>query len=246
MNSVINQTRIKQTKHTMTLTLDLHVHTDYSHDGRDPVEKIIESAMEKKINGIAICDHDTMDGCFAAREYATNNNLNLIIIPGIEVSTSNGHLIALGTEEVVKKGLSLEETIKIARQEKETIVIVAPHPFHPFRHSIGNLCEHADIDAIEIFNSRYFIGVANEMARRVASRNNITAVVGSDAHSAEAVGLATVEVEVEAEAKAESESKPEVEAILKRIKEGAVRIKSCKKMPFLLFSSQIIFGKHRI
>jgi hypothetical protein len=228
----------------MTLTLDLHVHTDYSHDGRDPVEKIIESAIRKKIDGIAICDHDTTDGFYAEREYATNNNSNLIVIPGIEVSTSNGHLIVLGTKEVIEKGISLEETIRITRQEMETIVIVAPHPFHPFRHSIRNLCVHADIDAIEIFNSRYFIGIANEMARRVASRNNITAVVGSDAHSADGVGLATVEVEVEA--KAESESKPDVKAILRRIKKGAVRIKSCKKMPFLLFSSQIIFGKHRI
>ena len=64
----------------MTLTFDLHVHTNYSHDGHDSVEKIIESAIAKKLDGIAICDHDTMEGFFAARKYVADNELNLIII----------------------------------------------------------------------------------------------------------------------------------------------------------------------
>ena len=58
---------------TTTLTLDLHVHTNYSHDGTDSVEKTIKSAKAKKLDGIAICDHDTMDGSYAAREYIADN-----------------------------------------------------------------------------------------------------------------------------------------------------------------------------
>ncbi len=232
---------------TLTLTLDLHAHTNYSHDGQDSVEKIIESAIAKKLDGIAICDHDTMEGSYAAREYVADNNRDLIIIPGIEVTTSKGHLIVLGVEEGIEKGLSPEETIRIAREkEKEkkegTVVIIVPHPFHPFRHSIGNLCMHSelDIDAIEIFNSRYFFGVANELARRKTARKNITAVVGSDAHSAECVGLATVQVEVEVETEAEQkpEQKLQVEAILRGIKEGKVGIKSCTRTPFGVYFKQ--------
>jgi len=231
---------------TITLTLDLHVHTNYSHDGCDSVEKIIESAIAKKLDGVAICDHDTMEGFFAARKYVADNNLDLIIIPGIEVTTSKGHLIVLGLEEGIEKGLSLEETIRIARQkekEKEkkgTVVIIAPHPYHPFRHSIGNLCMHSGIDAIEIFNSRYFFGVANKIARRRAARNNIVAVAGSDAHSAECVGLTTVEVETEVGTKQKPELKTQVEAVLKRIKEGKVRIKSCKRTPFWVYFKQLL------
>ncbi|MEA2075250.1 MAG: PHP domain-containing protein [Euryarchaeota archaeon] len=224
---------------TRTLTLDLHVHTNYSHDGHASIEEIIESAIAEKLDGIAICDHDTMDGSSAARKYVADNELDLIIIPGIELSTSEGHLIVLGVEEGIERGLSPEETIRIAKQrekEKEkngTVVIIAPHPFHPFRHSIGKFCMHPYIDAIEIYNSRYFTGVANEMARRTAARNNITAVTGSDAHSAACVGLATVEVEVDVA------QKPEHEAILRRIKEGKVRIKSCKRTPFGVYLSQL-------
>ncbi len=224
---------------TRTLTLDLHVHTNYSHDGRASIEEIIESAIAEKLDGIAICDHDTMDGSSAARRYVANNELDLIIIPSIEVSTSEGHLIVLGVEEGIEKGLSPEETIRIAKQrekEKEkkgTVVIIAPHPFHPFRHSIGNFCTHPDIDAIEIHNSRYFTGVANALARRTAATNNIIVVAGSDAHSADCVGLATVEVEVDVA------QKLEYEAILRELKKGKVRIKSCKRTPFWIYLSQL-------
>ncbi len=231
---------------TLSLTLDLHVHTNYSHDGCDSVDKIVDSAISKKLDGIAICDHDTMNGSYAAQRYVADNELGLIIIPGIEVTTSKGHLIVLGMEEGIAKGLSPGETIRIARQkekEKEnkgTVVIIAPHPYHPFRHSIGDLCMHSelDIDAIEIFNSRYFSGVANEIARRKAARRNITAVAGSDAHSAECVGLATVEVEVEIEQ--QSEQKMLLDATLSGIKEGKVKIKSCEKTPFWVYFKQLL------
>lgn len=218
-----------------TLTLDLHVHTNYSYDGRGSIEEIIESAIAKQLDGIAICDHNTMEGSYAARKYVADNNLDLIILPGIEVTTSNGHLMVLGIEEGIKEGLSAEETIRIARQEekekKSTVVIIAPHPFHPFRHSIGNSCLHSGIDAIEIFNSRYLFGAANKRARIMAARNDITAVAGSDAHSADCIGLATVEVD--------GVQRSEQEAILKRIKEGEVRLKSCKRTPFWLYLSQL-------
>ncbi|MCK4398619.1 MAG: PHP domain-containing protein [Methanophagales archaeon] len=231
---------------TLSLTLDLHVHTNYSHDGCDSVEKIVDSAISKKLDGIAICDHDTLEGSYAAQRYVADNELGLIIIPGIEVTTSKGHLIVLGMEEGIAKGLSLWETIRIARQKekkkenKGTVVIIAPHPFHPFRHSIGNICVHSelDIDAIEIYNSRYFFGVANGIARRKADRKNIIAVVGSDAHSAECVGLATVEVEVEIEQ--QSEQKMLLDATLSGIKEGKVKIKSCEKTPFWTYFKQLL------
>ncbi len=97
-----------------------------------------------------------------------------------------------------------------------------------------------DIDAIETFNSRYFSGVANEIARRKAARKKICLVVGSDAHSAECVGLATVEVEVEIETEVEAEQKTkQVEAILRGLKEGRVRIKSCKRTPFWVYFKQL-------
>ena len=226
---------------TRTLTLDLHVHTNYSHDGRASVEAIMESAIARELDGIAICDHDTMDGLYAAQRYVADNDVDLIIIPGIEISTSKGHLLLLGIKDRdeggLEKGLSPEETIRRARQhekdENAPVVIIAPHPFHPFRHSIGNFCTHPGVDAVEVFNARYFTGIANEMARRTAVRNKSTTVAGSDAHSADCVGLATVAVAVDVDANAAQ--RPEYEAILVAIKEGKVQIKDTKRTPFWLY-----------
>lgn len=223
----------------MYLTLDLHVHTNHSHDGRDSVERIIESAIAKRLDGIAICDHNTLAGSHAARAYVADNHLELIIIPGMEVSTSKGHLLLLGLDEAIEKDLSPEGTIRIARQKEEDqntpVVIIAPHPYHPFRHSIGIYCMQPGIDAIEVYNSRYFSGVANKLAGIKAACNNVTAVAGSDAHSAEYVGLATVEVDVSADAA----QKPGHEAILRSIKEGSVRLKDCNRTPFCTYFWQM-------
>ncbi|RZN38814.1 MAG: PHP domain-containing protein [Methanophagales archaeon ANME-1-THS] len=222
---------------SMRLTLDLHVHTNYSHDGRDPVEEIIQSATAKRLDGIAICDHDTMAGSYAARRHVADHNLDLIIIPGIEVTTAQGHLIVLGLDEEITKGLSLEETIRRAQQEEQekerAIVLIAPHPFHPFRHSMGNFCLQPGINAIEVFNSRYLVGMANSRARRTAARHNRTPVAGSDAHSAAFVGLATVEVPVE------SAHRSGAEVIVQRIKEGKVRITRCERTPLWVYCAQM-------
>ena len=224
---------------TRSLTLDLHVHTNHSHDGRDSVEDVIKSAIAKRLDGIAICDHNTLAGFHAARKYLADHHLDLILIPGIEVRTSKGHLLVLGLEEEFKSDLSPEETIRIARQREEEqktpVVIIAPHPFHPFRHSIGNFCTQPGIDAIEIYNSRYIFGAANKLARMKAAWKKITAVAGSDAHSAEFVGLATVEVEVNAG----NAQKPEEEAILREIKAGRVRLKDCNRTPFSVYFTQL-------
>lgn len=219
------------------LTLDLHVHTNYSHDGRDPIEEIIASARAKRLDGIAICDHDTMGGFHAARRYLTDHTEALIVIPGIEVSTAQGHLLVLGLEEGLPKGLTLAETIrraeKKARAENRSILIIAPHPFHPFRHSMGDLCMQPGIHAIEVFNSRYLLGLANWRASRIAARQNLTPVAGSDAHSADFVGLATVEVEVDRLHRAEAE------AIINGIREGRVRIAQCDRTPVRIYCSQL-------
>ena len=150
---------------TRTFTLDLHVHTNYSSDGHDSVARIIEVARVRGLDGLAICDHNTMAGVRAARDFVAAHELDFLIIPGIEVTTSQGHLLVLGLEEGVERDLTAAETIRTVRhyehERGQSIVIIAPHPYHPFRHSIGDTCTHPEIEAIEVFNSRYFTGLGN-------------------------------------------------------------------------------------
>ena len=222
---------------TRTVTLDLHVHTNYSHDGRDSVEAVVQSAIAQGLDGIAICDHNTMAGSVAARSSVAEHQLELVIIPGIEVSTSQGHLLVLGLDDAIEQGLPPEETIERARQQERetngTVAIIAPHPYHPFRHSLGWRCLTPGIDAIEVFNARYFTGLGNAWARWTAARHGLTAVAGSDAHTADCVGLATVAVEVSAS------SKLAPALLVKQLKEGTVRIARSQHAPRSMYYAQL-------
>jgi predicted metal-dependent phosphoesterase TrpH len=230
---------------TRTFTLDLHVHTNYSSDGHDSVERIIEVARARGLDGLAICDHNTMAGVRAARDYVAAHDLDFLIIPGLEVTTSQGHLLVLGLEEGVERDMTATETIRAVRhyehERAQSIVIIAPHPYHPFRHSIGNICTDPEIEAIEVFNSRYFTGLGNLRAQRTAKRAGKIAVSGSDAHSADCVGLATVIVEAEVEVA----RMPDYRAIVKALKAGRVRVKARKRTPFYLYLAQLCKKKRR-
>jgi hypothetical protein len=195
----------------MALTFDLHVHTDFSYDGCDGIDAIIERAKRVGLDGVAITDHNTVEGALFALEYVKENDIDLIVIPGVEISTSMGHLIALGVKDDIPAGMSPEKTIEITRDIGG--VIIAPHPFHPFRHSIGNPGK-LDIDAIETFNSRYLTGSSNRKASRYARKSEIPAVAGSDAHVAEAVGLGRTEIE----------SSDSMRSILEGIRNGHTRV----------------------
>ena len=86
------------------LNCDLHVHTNFSKDGESSVEEILERADEIGLDVIAITDHDTVEGAKKALLFMTR----VLVIPGIEVSTKQGHLIVLGVTEVIPAGLELE------------------------------------------------------------------------------------------------------------------------------------------
>lgn len=64
--------------------IDLHIHSIYS-DGTDTVEQIIQKAKEKKLDLIALTDHNTLDNINDLKEYSKKYNQN--VIAGIELST---------------------------------------------------------------------------------------------------------------------------------------------------------------
>ena len=205
------------------LTCDLHVHTNVSKDGESSVEEILKRAEEVGLDAIAITDHDSVDG--AKKALACKSSV--LVIPGIEVSTKQGHLIVLGVTEVIPSGLDVGETIAIARDLGA--VLVLPHPFHMWRHGVARKKRAGMllVDAVEVFNSRYIVGSANGKAGRIAKRLGKPCVGGSDAHNARFVGFGRTYVE----------SEPNVPAILQAIREGKV---SCggRKTPLRTYTRQ--------
>jgi len=173
------------------LKCDLHVHTNYSRDGESSVEEIIRAAERRGLDVIAITDHDTVEGA----KYALTIETGILVIPGIEISTKAGHLIALGITGPVPAGLDFFESVRRARAMGAFLVL--PHPYHKFRHGVGLKLKNAieAVDAVESFNSRYIIGSANKKAEKKAVQFNKPYVAGSDAHNARFVGYGVTVVD---------------------------------------------------
>ena len=189
------------------MRFDLHIHSTYS-DGRADVKEIIEAAKRRGLDGIALTDHDTMKGIPAARRYIRDQELDLMLIPGVEVTTSEGHLLVLGTQAPPRRKRSPEETIETAHDLGG--IADVPHPYHPFRHALGRI---PDADAVEVYNSKHLFGLANGRARIEARRRKLSMVAGSDSHYAETVGLGVTEIEAD-----------DVEGVLEAIRQGRTRI----------------------
>ena len=163
---------------------DLHVHTVHSHDGHCTLDQVVEVARSLGLDGVAITDHDSV-GAFEEIERFRRGDF--ILIPGIEVSSKDGHIVGLGVRRLIPKGLSAGETVRAIR-DQGGIAVAA----HPFKWGIkSGLVRKAKFDAIETLNSRTpFFG--NPLASRFAKRYGFPVTAGSDAHFANEIGLASV------------------------------------------------------
>ena len=207
------------------LTCDLHVHTNFSKVGESSVEEILKQAEEVGLDAIAITDHDSVDGAKKALACATT----VLVIPGIEVSTKQGHLLVLGVTDLIPAGLDVIVTVEIARRMGALAIL--PHPYHVWRHGVARRKKAGMdiVDAVEVFNSRYIVGSANTKAARIAKRLGKPCVGGSDAHNARFVGFGRTFVDAE----------KNVPAILDAIRAGKV---SCggRKTPLRTYTRQSI------
>ncbi len=173
------------------MKIDLHVHTAYSHDGFASIKQVLLLARAKELDGIAITDHDEVRGALAALE----GRSDLVIIPGIEVSSAEGHLIGLGITEKIEAGLSASESAERIRELGGIVVI--PHPSNPF-DGAGRYAELIRPEAVEVLNAgeplSCLLKLVNE---RLAKRLPAACVAGSDAHLARSIGRAYTIVDVQ-------------------------------------------------
>ncbi|RKZ18909.1 metal-dependent phosphoesterase [bacterium] len=161
---------------------DLHLHTSCSRDAFNSPEKIITYAKKRGLDVIAITDHNTMECVDKMVEYGRNNGI--VVIPGIEVKTRQGELIAYYPENPIEKGLSLEETILAIREAKG--IIAVPHPLDRLRRSAVKMKNLEKIihliDIIEVWNARTTFIADNVLALKIAGEYKKGMSAGSDAH----------------------------------------------------------------
>ncbi|MEP6668868.1 MAG: PHP domain-containing protein [Chthoniobacter sp.] len=178
----------------MAYNIDLHCHSWYSGDGVSSPEALIASARKKGLHGFALTDHNTSDGC----RYLLDKGLvredglpvdNFLIIPGVEVTTAEGHLLCLGVILPYLKGTPAAEVCKIVHGMGG--LAIPPHPYDMFRAGIRqSVLDVLEIDGLEVFNAATTLKRYNAQAFEYATMKKLPMTAGSDAHHESAIGTA--------------------------------------------------------
>ena len=179
---------------------DLHIHTIYSYDGTATVPAILRRAREIGLNVIAITDHDEIAGALEAEKIASHYGIE--VIPGSEITTAEGDLLALNIREKVQPKLSLIETI--LRVKDLGGIAIAAHPMaggwgmksltptsilKALRHPMaGNA-----LVGIEAYNGTAIDRISNHAATLFANGLKIAHTGSSDAHIIDTIGFGATE-----------------------------------------------------
>lgn len=168
------------------LTVELHVHTCFSPDSLMSLQQLADTCKRKRIDCIAITDHNTIDGAIAFK----NNFSGIRVIIGEEISTAEGEIIGYFIQQAIKPGLSAAATIAAIKEQGGLVCV--PHPFDRRRSGVLKECallhNLEQIDLIERFNGRNLNDAANHTAYIFAKLHNKVTTVGADAHTYQELG----------------------------------------------------------
>lgn len=167
------------------LRLDMHVHTSFSHDGLEPPARLVKRAAEIGLDGLAITDHNTQGGVGEAID--AGRELDIIVIPGVEVSCREGHILAYGSEDFgFPAGQAVGEVVSAVKARHPSCIVAPAHPFDLYRAGMGWAAAGYRFDAVETVNSHSIVprAVVLPMARKMG----VGEVGGSDAHVLRGLG----------------------------------------------------------
>lgn len=178
----------------MPLKIDFHVHTYYSYDSFIAPSELVEYAKKCGLDGVAVTDHDRIDGALKiAKKYSGKNGL--LIIPGVEITSRNGHILALNIQKPIPPCLSVQETLELIHAQNG--IAVAAHP-NAIYHGQLEKRMLSRFDAIEVINASTFpFKFAAYINRKIAISFNLAQLAGTDAHYAPEIGYAYTLVNAE-------------------------------------------------
>jgi predicted metal-dependent phosphoesterase TrpH len=171
----------------------LHLHT-LASDGLMSARDLVDYVEHRTdLDVIAITDHDETSASLEGREWAARHAYRVQVIPGVEVTTRDGHLLALFVEE-------RPPALRIARATAEWIMrsgglCIAPHPFTRWTHSLSqramqSLVMSGLLSGVEVFNASLAGRASRPQALRFAEQHGLAGIGASDAHMMSMVGLA--------------------------------------------------------
>ena len=178
----------------MICRFDLHVHSFFSKDASSPPEDLIAAAIAKGLQGIAITDHDTCEAHSYLRSAAVPDGF--LVVPGVEVSTSDGHLLSIGAILPYLRGTPAKEVVRAVHTAGG--LAVPAHPFDKWRAGIRtSVLDTLDIEMLEVFNAAVTSRSYNQQALDYATQRGLRMMAGSDAHHASAVGVSATVLDMD-------------------------------------------------
>ncbi len=173
---------------------DLHIHSIHSYDGTASISAILKYASANTdLNVLAITDHDTMSGVSEAINLAPKYNLE--VIPGMEVSSKDGHVLCLFINRPIPAGLSLLETV--LRVADQGGLCIAAHPmakavnslrFETIRETINHPEAVNTLIGVEAFNGGLVYTRGNTSVEIESRKLPLAQVGDSDAHILRMIG----------------------------------------------------------
>jgi len=179
------------------MIFDMHVHTLHSpRCGWMKPERLVERALEKRLDGLAVTDHNTIEGAREVFDIVRDERLKLSVIIGEEISTDRGEVLAYFINREIEPGSFAEVLTEIRRAGGISAI---PHPFDKLRHHA--VCLTRDdvwlFDCIEVFNARCLSKTYNDLAYNFGKEYDLAITAGSDAHFLNEVGNAGIIVRQE-------------------------------------------------
>ena len=189
------------------LYADFHIHTIYSADSLIQPKSLVDMLVAHSfIKVAAITDHDSVRGCRATVELASAYP-DILVIPGVEISTTQGDVVVLGTYELPPKPWTPEVVADFAKSIGGVSIVA-----HPFRtYGMGERARNYKVDAIEVLNGGSSQD-ANDEAKEFAKILGLPGTAGSDAHQVSELFSVCNKVEASLN----------MDSILKAIKTGSV------------------------
>jgi predicted metal-dependent phosphoesterase TrpH len=186
---------------------DLHMHTTASDGTLSPQALVnavlvhqLQTKSEPSLRVIAVTDHDTLAGAWTALEYqrSMHAEADLEIIAGAEISSADGHIVALNINKLVRKGMSAAATIAAIHEQGGLAIAAHPYAYLPFikglkgiKGLIADPCVGGAVDAVEVRNANPTETFNNYFTQWVNRRHlRRPEVGGSDSHFLSAVARA--------------------------------------------------------
>lgn len=178
------------------IRLDMHVHSHFSHDSINSVERLFRSYLSTGVIPI-VCDHNSIRGSERLRSLMRENHIEVPYPLAEEIATADGEVVGLFLTEEVPRGLSCDETLDIIHEQGALVLV--PHPFDVYRSKVlkRDVLERVvpRIHIIEGYNARNVRKKHNEQAVEFARLHHKPISAGSDAHTPLELGRTYVEVE---------------------------------------------------